>query len=459
MLKNMMGWLQEKLVPLAQKFSQQRHFNAITSGLMYTMPLTIMGAIATVIATPPVTEEMINAGGFASIFSGWFYFVQNHYNEIMAINDMSMGIFAFAAVGGIAYSLAKHYKLQEFSCSITATVIFLLVSAQSVPAVLSELLVENANLTDLIGSAVKMIPTTFLDAKGLFSGMFIALGSVEITRLCRDKKFMIRMPSSVPSMVSESMSSIVPTLVNLLVFYGLNLCALYMFEANLPQVILNLLTPAIDGLNSPIPVIIITTLCMLLWCFGVHPAAILQTLFFPLYISAILHNMELVQAGQNAQIVYSGLWGFAMIGGSGCTLGLAFLCARSKSKQLNALGKISIVPGLCGINEPLIFGVPVTFNPIMMIPFVGGAFISMLLGWGAYEIGFLRPENVLILTMMPMGVGEFISSQSITNFIFPFLLIFVQMIIWYPFFKIQEQKYVAQEQEIDMKEGEVNALS
>lgn len=459
MFKKMMTFLQSTLVPLAQKFSTQRHFNAITSGLMYTMPLTIMGAIATVIATPPVTEEMIQSGGLANLFSGWFYFVQDYYDQIMAINDMSMGIFAFAAVGGIAFSLAKHYKLQEFSCAITAIVIFLLVSARSVSAVSIEMLENSSDINELALNAIKMIPTTFLDAKGLFSGMMIALGSVEITRLCKVKKLMIRMPASVPTMVSDSMSSIVPTLLNLVVFYGLNLGLIYMFDASLPQFILNLLTPAIDGLNNPISVILITTLCMLLWCFGVHPAAILQTLFFPLYITAVSHNMELVQAGLEPQIAYSGLWSMAMLGGSGCTLGLAFLCSKSKSKQLNALGKLSIVPGLCGINEPLIFGVPITFNPIMMIPFVGGSLVSMLLGWGAYEIGFLKPEIALILTMMPMGIGEFLASQSWTNIIFPYFMIIIQVVIWYPFFKIQEQKYVKQEMEVTMEGGNENDFS
>ena len=43
---------------------------------------------------------------------------------------------------------------------------------------------------------------------------------------------------------------------------------------------------------------------------------------------------------------------------------------RSKSKHISSIGRLSIVPGICGINEPIMFGAPIVLNPIMFIPFV-----------------------------------------------------------------------------------------
>lgn len=62
---------------------------------------------------------------------------------------------------------------------------------------------------------------------------------------------------------------------------------------------------------------------------------------------------------------------FVKIGGVAATLGLAVACLlRSRSNQYKALGKLAIIPSIFNINEPLIFGMPIVLNPVMMIPFV-----------------------------------------------------------------------------------------
>lgn len=48
---------------------------------------------------------------------------------------------------------------------------------------------------------------------------------------------------------------------------------------------------------------------------------------------------------------------FVAIGGCGSCLALAILLVRSKSKQLNTVGKVGIIPSFFGISEPLIFGI------------------------------------------------------------------------------------------------------
>lgn len=49
------------------------------------------------------------------------------------------------------------------------------------------------------------------------------------------------------------------------------------------------------------------------------------------------------------------------------TIALNILLIKSKSKQLKTLGKLSIVPSIFNINEPIIFGVPLVFNAILAI--------------------------------------------------------------------------------------------
>ena len=46
-----------------------------------------------------------------------------------------------------------------------------------------------------------------------------------------------------------------------------------------------------------------------------------------------------------------------------------FIAFFAKSAQLNALGKAAIVPSFFNINEPILFGMPVVYNPYTAIPF------------------------------------------------------------------------------------------
>ena len=65
-------------------------------------------------------------------------------------------------------------------------------------------------------------------------------------------------------------------------------------------------------------------------------------------------------------------------GGTGNTLALCVMGLFSKSEQLKAVSKAAIVPGLFNINEPVIFGYPIMYNPIMCIPFILNPVITMM---------------------------------------------------------------------------------
>lgn len=62
---------------------------------------------------------------------------------------------------------------------------------------------------------------------------------------------------------------------------------------------------------------------------------------------------------------------FTNFGGGGSTLSLVIcMLLFCKSERIKVLGRLSIVPGIFGINEPIIFGLPIVLNPIMIIPFI-----------------------------------------------------------------------------------------
>ena len=78
---------------------------------------------------------------------------------------------------------------------------------------------------------------------------------------------------------------------------------------------------------------------------------------------------------------------FINVTGAGITIGLVlYMVAFAKSKQLKTLGKLELVPAIFGINEPILFGIPVVMNPLLAVPFVAMPLISCLVQYFALYI-------------------------------------------------------------------------
>ena len=79
------------------------------------------------------------------------------------------------------------------------------------------------------------------------------------------------------------------------------------------------------------------------------------------YVSQIPESMlNLVNAGKApTALINLQMFRYVLIGGAGNTLGLVLLMCKSKSKHIRSIGRLSVLPGICGINEPIIFGTPI----------------------------------------------------------------------------------------------------
>src|SRR5262249_11961395 len=86
------------------------------------------------------------------------------------------------------------------------------------------------------------------------------------------------------------------------------------------------------------------------------------------------------------------------------------LLLRCRSAQLRAVGRAGIVPVLCNINEPLLFGVPVVLNPRLAVPFVLAPLLSAAVAWGAFRLGWVHPPYLETLWTLPAPVGAFLTT-------------------------------------------------
>ena len=127
---------------------------------------------------------------------------------------------------------------------------------------------------------------------------------------------------------------------------------------------MSILTPAISGVDNVWAYMGIFAFSNILWLFGINGSSIIFPIVFTLGITNSGLNADLINAGQSAEhIMNLQMYRYAVLGGGGNTLGLVLLMCFSHVKHLKTIGRLSLVPGICGINEPIeIHGIKSSFS-------------------------------------------------------------------------------------------------
>jgi len=120
----------------------------------------------------------------------------------------------------------------------------------------------------------------------------------------------------------------------------------------------------------------------------------------------------------------------------------------AKSTQLKAISKVTITPALFNINEPVIFGAPVAFNPILMIPMWLNGLIIPAITYIVLSLGWVTiPAKLFQLWYMPVGISTFLVNSDLRGLILLVVVIVVSWLIWFPFFKVYDLQLFKKEQE------------
>lgn len=416
------------LSPLAAKLGNQRHLKAISTGMMFGLPFIVIGSFFLIAANPSINMEQYNpetAGIFLRFLASWKEFAVENYDLITAPYNLTMGLVGLISAFGIAYSLASDYRLNPSMNGMVALVTFAMVCTPVTEG---------------------QINLNYLGTNGLFVAIIIGLLVVEVARFFEVKNIKFQLPDSVPPMVATFMNTLLPLLANIVIFYGINIVFLVTTKQIFPEAVMQILTPATDIAGSLGGFLLITTLGNILWLFGINGSSIIFPLVFTLGIAQTGLNAEQMANGENmTHLMNLQMYRISVMGGAGATLGLILLMMRSKVSEYRTIGKLSLVPGICSINEPVIFGLPIVLNPIMAIPFLVAPVVNLLLTYFAQKIGLIGLGFIIDPSFTPFVAQAYLSSMDWRNVVFTLFLVIVSMVIYYPFFKVLEKNRLAKE--------------
>jgi len=172
----------------------------------------------------------------------------------------------------------------------------------------------------------------------------------------------------------------------------------------------------------------------------------------PVWEAMLVANMEAVAAHAappHVAPLHFFLW-FVWQGGSGAALALGLLLLRCRSAQLRAVGRAGIVPVLCNINEPLLFGVPVVLNPRLAPPFLLAPLLSALVAWSAFRLGWVHPPYLETLWTLPAPVGAWLTTGGDPRAILLELAtLALSIAVYWPFVRREDRRLTTEEQTSD----------
>ncbi|MCL2893706.1 PTS sugar transporter subunit IIC [Brenneria tiliae] len=422
--------IENRISPIAVKLSAQRHITAIKDGFIAAMPFLIVGSFMLLFAHPPFSAD--SQWAFAQ---WWLAMVERHSEQIMMPYNMTMGIMALYIAGGIAYNLAQSYKMNGFMAASLALMSFLVVAAPQTGGGL---------------------PVGALGGEGIFTAILVALYATELMRFLQQRNICIRLPEQVPPKIRQSFDLLIPILAVFLTLFPLSLLIQSQFAMLLPQAIMAIFAPILSATDSLPAILIAVLLCHLLWFAGIHGAVIVSGILQAFWLTNLGLNQQALNAGEPIiHIFIEPFWQFfIVVGGSGSTMGLVLLYLRSRSAHLRAIGKLSVVPGMFNINEPVIFGSPVVMNPLLFVPFITAPLVNAVIAYVATRTDLVNRVVSLAPWTTPGPIGAAWSTGwDWRAVVLVGLLIMVSAVIYYPFFKMYERQLLAQEKETVKTEG------
>ena len=443
------GLADRTLVPIANKVANQRHLASIRDGMVVAIPLSILGGVCLIISTPPFKPETLPDWGIISdMLLGWYNWAQVNKAALQLPYNMTMALMGLFIAFAIAYNLAKRYKIAELNASIVSTAVFLIVSSPVVQAVSTGFINEGAKVDEILANASIYIPTTYLDAKGIFTAIIVSIGCVEIIHFLLKKNIRFKLPQGVPPAISSSFDAIIPLFLCVIVFYALSLFVQNISGELLPSMIMSILAPAISGLDSLWGICLITMIAQIFWFFGLHGASITQPIRLPFMQMYLVANIAAFSANEEIPHFFTQpFWSYVIaLGGGGATLGLCLLLLKSKSAELKTLGKLSIGPAFFNINEPIIFGLPMVLNPMMMIPFIFVPVVNTIIAYSCMYFGIVGKGVIETPWTTPAPLGAALGCMDIKAGVLVIGLIILDMILYYPFFKLMEKQKLEEEQ-------------
>ncbi|WP_341785246.1 PTS transporter subunit EIIC [Lactococcus garvieae] len=431
---------QEPLLKVSAWVERNTILQAIKNAFVRTIPFTVVGSFSNLIKMQ--LDALIKNQDIHNAL------LTNISNLFGYIGNATLGIVALIVVFSSAYSYAFELKRNEKNSQLNPIIATLLAFAAYFVMV-----PNNVNYLDTKADIVEGFSTSFFSYEGMFTALIVGLIAVALFARFTQSKFTIKMPGNVPQNVFDSFFSLIPISGVLLIFGAIRIALQSLGYVSLLQMISEVLIKPLLTVGTGLPAILIVILLQqILWFLGLHGFnivwGVVSAFWLPIFLENVAKFAE-TQSFADISIAPNTMTNvYAMIGGSGATFGLiiAMLIFTKKGEKEREVAKLALIPGCFGINEPVIFGLPIVLNPLMFIPWVLVPMINAVIAYIVTSIGWVVPLVVLNSGNEPIFISTWVlGAFHISPVILTLVLVVLDIVLYAPFVILNQKQERAEQ--------------
>ncbi len=389
--------------------------NSVKQGFVLVMPIFVIGGFVLLLMNIPVSSvnQFIRTVGNARLFL-----------TLNILYDVTFGCASVYVVLAVSYKFSI-YKFGQRHASINII--------STIAALVSYMALVGWRVFTIDDvSAVPDALFRYLNVNNVFIALLTAIGATELFNLLYrgidrathniylggDKEF------------SAAIKAIFPMIGTLLTFALVTLAVNLLGFVNLQELIVTGLTFPFRSLGTGLgSALLIVFLQTLLWFFGVHGSNVFES------------TNNLIFVGATDGISKSFLDTFVLMGGCGSSICLLIaLLLFSGFKRNKITSRSAAIPMLFGINEILVFGLPIVLNPVLFLPFLATPVLLLFTSSAALSLGIVPCAPVAEFQWTtPIFASGYMFSDSAAGLFLQLFNIILGMLIYLPFVKLNDK--------------------
>ncbi|MGL5242079.1 MAG: PTS sugar transporter subunit IIC [Kluyvera ascorbata] len=418
--------LEQKMLPLAERISANIYLTALKNAFIALIPFLIVGSFFLLLTNFPI------AG----------------YNELMT------SLLGKGTLDKLNYGINASYGLMTLLVIITFSKelvdkLNLSQSTAILPVAIFFLMLPGSVTTESGGLVADAYALLDFSSESMFLGIIVTVITIKMVQFLENHAFTIKMPESVPSEIAKSFKSLVPILVVLLFWIIVKtLFAATHFGTPGKFISVMLQEPLLYLGNSIFSQLVAETMISLFWFFGIHGDSIVTSVMGPIWQTLSAQNLAQTQEGLAATNIITQQFRdvYLIAGGTGFTGALLIsIFMVAKSTRLKQLSKLAAPAAIFNINEPIIFGLPIVLNPLMLIPFLITPIVLCTITYVVIALGWVPPTSgISIPWTTPIFVSGFLTT-GFSGVILQAVNLIIATAIYLPFVKILDKQYLHEE--------------
>lgn len=411
---------------IVYKMDNSHTLSAIRRGLIMILPVLMLGSFSLLLKSFPLNayQKFIS-----NAFSGAFLHMLDF------VYDATYGLLSVYIVFSISFYAIRSQRIKNnyaFVGGLTATTSFFILSG-----------VELDNFD--------IVP---LGLKGMFVAIFCAIIISKLyVIIINNVKIPFRLyADGIDLEFNDAIIAMIPCVALVLLFASFNYLICMVGNVNsFSEIYLRIVTYIFRNMDRTFVCgFLYVVVSSILWFFGIHGTDVLGSVSERIFESGLSENISASSVGNHPREILTSQFfeQFVLLGGCGAAICLLFAIAIFGKRRINKnLAKISSFPMAFNINELMLFGYPIIFNPYLLAPFLVTPVVAYCVSYLAMYMGWVPVITNDVEWTTPIILSGYKATGSVEGAVLQIVLVVLGIFIYMPFVKMYDKSKMRSEKE------------